>query len=380
MVVLVATMRSGSDLLHSLLDGHPQVMQMPGHWDPYGMWDALPAGADAKDIVDAFVRDHPSKFESSRNPRERWDALGSGGDSTFSIDVCAFRQIAISRLGGAALTPYRMIEAITLAYGEARGVDVTAGRLILVHAHYFTQLDRYAIDFPSARVLCTVRDPRNGLLSWVRTLDTHDAGELVDTTIASQVERALTNYLITVPGLRQLPAASFVQLEELHRDGARVMRDLSTQLGIDADTRLLSSTVNGLEWGGDRSSGRTLRGLNPNAPARQPAYATGLSRADRVLVEALLARPMQDLGYPVPRWSGALGRLAGPLLALRTMDIERTLEARLSRGAHGGAASTALARRSRQSRRRSCLIRWASLWRPRPVTGTLVGRPGPVHW
>lgn len=373
-------MRSGSDLLHSLIDGHPQVLQMPGHWDPYGFWDVLTPGVRADALVDAFIRTHATKFDSHLNPRERWDALGLDGTDTFTVDVALFRERAIARLGDGVLTPATMIEAITMAYGEARGQDVSQGRVILVHAHHFAQLDRYPEDFGTTRVLCTVRDPRNGLLSWVRTLATHEPGELADTTTASQVERAMTNFLITVPGLRHQRNVSFVLLEDLHRNGERVMRDLSDQLGIDYESSLLESTVNGLAWGGDRSSGRTLHGLDPQAPALTAAYATGLSAGDRLLVEALLARPMRDLGYPVPWWMSALGRLTGPVLLLRTMGAERVLETHLEELPGGLAAAHPLARASRQRRRRSCLIRWTSLWRPRPFVGVRAGSADRIHW
>ena len=375
-VVIAPTMRSGSDLLHSLLDSHPQVLQMPGHWNLYDFWTRLSNVADSTAVVHEFIRSYPEKFDGSVNEREQWDKLGESGDSSFHVDSQAFQEAAVELLDDVPeLTPAKLAIALTTAYALSRGTRVDQARVLLVHAHYFTELSRYEQDFSEATILCTVRDPRNGVLSWLKTLDRHDS--LDEETVASQLHRVLVNYLLTVPGLDECSNVIFVKLEDLHTKGETIMHDLSHAVGIDFDPLMMVSTVNGLSWHGDLSSAASIRGLRSDAPALKQQFRTEMSRQDRMLIEGLLSEPMKCLGYQVSRGSRISGYLLGPFLSLRKLDLERRLHdiGRQRFGCDGRAL-----RNYRVKRRRACLIRYGSLFKRRPTVGVILGSGQEVRW
>ena len=55
-----------------------------------------------------------------------------------------------------------------------------------------------------------------------------------------------------------------VQLELLHQQNFKVMKEIAEKFNIDYDTSLTRSTYHGKIWWGDMLSKRYLKGVNPN--------------------------------------------------------------------------------------------------------------------
>jgi hypothetical protein len=164
--------RSGSTLLASLLDDHPQVLALPhstsnflfaffedyAHlnlWQQmlvYPFYSALKAG----DEGDFFLADN------------------SSGD--FSIDrreyvaaVKALAEIYASTLETRPQCRKTFIQFIHAAYSIALGKAPDASRAIIVTAQHYVNDDlasRLASDFPGAKFIHTVRDPISTVDSW----------------------------------------------------------------------------------------------------------------------------------------------------------------------------------------------------------------------
>jgi hypothetical protein len=94
---IVTTGRTGSDFFQSLLDGHAQVLQIPGIWFFYNFWNNAVCKESISDLVDEFIWYNDGKsrniffFKSKYHKMERWDQLGEGRNECFEVDTTIFK-------------------------------------------------------------------------------------------------------------------------------------------------------------------------------------------------------------------------------------------------------------------------------------------------
>ncbi len=112
-VFLLAHPRSGTDFVHSLLDGHSEIRQQPGAYDWAGFWNSslarhVPNAIEHLIMEFVYWNNHAcqnqlSKFNSRFNTYENWHRLGNSRQDHFIVDQIAFSHhlTALLHEGGA---------------------------------------------------------------------------------------------------------------------------------------------------------------------------------------------------------------------------------------------------------------------------------------
>jgi hypothetical protein len=313
--------RSGSILLASHLDGHDDVLMLPG---------------TRSDEVYKFLEFYPSlslrqkllAYPAFTNLYDKASVGAGVGGSFFD--------------GPFAVSPaeyYAAVQAICEVYGNWPPEFLKSRRafLLFVHIAHHMSLGRrpasssplivcalhwwnnarardFVADFPQAKFLHTVRDPITSfdrffdwlfdaeLLLPLEPLPGNRAplaretqpGRYISDVAAWKVVRAHIVADRPYSGMESRTRA--IRFEDLHRDTAQTMRDLADWLGLPYRTSLLDSTFNGTPYVVTRD-GSTWSGPRPQKAQRSSQH---ISSMDRALLFALFHENFLAWNYPCP--------------------------------------------------------------------------------
>jgi hypothetical protein len=191
--------------------------------------------------------------------------------------------------------------------------------LIVEHLHLPSALSLGLSDFPDAFCINMLREPRAGFYSLHHaTLRWFDHAKTRG--LHGFAERCwLAGWQLFAEGHPLLPADRLrhLRLEDLHRDGENVMREVAEWLGITAHASLLQSTLDGRPWSGTTPAGEPASGLSP---ARAAELAHGPIAAARI--EWVLGQLVERAGYRRQAPDGAAGAVLGLLAQLVPLERE----------------------------------------------------------
>ena len=265
--VLVHFGRSGTGLLHSLIDGHPEVSTLPSiyfsEFFDHFAWEKIIAGGWDQ-MVDRFIKTYAVLFDasstvkiSSRNNQlinnigvtEGMTTVGPERNEVLSID----KKVFIKELNQLMnyqdrLNPFTFFKLVHAAYEKAIN-NHNEKDLIFYHIHNpdtCAQLNFLRLA-PSANWLMMVREPIQNCESWVRK-DFHDNNydPLAYTIFQMLFEIDQTIY--------RKDNSIGVRLEDLKRHPKKTIPALCRWLGIKEKDSLYQMTAQGKKWWGDPSS------------------------------------------------------------------------------------------------------------------------------
>jgi hypothetical protein len=365
---------SGTTFVHSLLDNHPQVLQLPGlrGGEFYNHWRATIRHPTAP-ITSEFLRELVLAFFAPLcEPDQVGDAwglreLGPTRDRHPCVPRDAFialfdtylarfsEELGIGRAVHADDLPRHRrahLYAIYHAYDAALGHDMSDKQYIVYPIHSAVKDDLIDLleDFEQVFVLHMIRNPINNLNSLVkyylrvRTLDDPAHNLFSSGLHALFLDRALNisperrcerlhGVYYYDDSVRAVSRA--VRLEDLHRDPEAVMRRIAAWVGLRWDPVLLHSTFGGLSWW-NRPGLTRVSGFSPNIVGGTEPYT---SRFDEERL-ALIGRPIFDTYYPErgSRRRGAVQWLRAATGCLLPFTLERLsqtpLRARLMLARH----------------------------------------------
>jgi len=170
-VTLVTTGRTGSDFFQSLLDGHSQIVQFPGHCNFHVFWEEAVCKDNVELLFDEFIwykkagYSHIYKFVSKYDTEERLDQLGTDKNESFEVDIETFRAHAVALMQGRTLNSKNFFLALHGAYALTTGKNISSLKMLFYHLHAIEKLPEIERDFPHVFTICTIREPRNTLVS-----------------------------------------------------------------------------------------------------------------------------------------------------------------------------------------------------------------------
>ncbi len=203
--------RSGSHLLQSFFDGHPQVLTVP----PSSIEWLEDVSLTAMAVSDGFVG-----VSAGVSPEIFGDSMR--------------RQMDVLQAAGKLWTPELMLKALFIARRMASGlpIDLTRPLTFLWSAHTPTmQRKRWILDtFEDPKLLTIVRFPEKAFDSHLM----HHAFETVSDPLSSLVRRLLIDHMaqsadVAGDGTRERA----VRFEDLHGDCGSVLEALGNWLGVD---------------------------------------------------------------------------------------------------------------------------------------------------
>ena len=342
-VILLANPRSGTDFIHSLIDGHPEVRQQPGAYDWAGFWNSSLARHipdSANHLIQEFIywnnhafQNQLSKFDSRFNTYENWHHLGRKRDEHFTVDQRNFaRHLAamLDEVRGRPLELRTFIDAVHVAYALTAGQDVQKHSSLLLHVHRPGRLKALLDIVPEyleATIVISFRSP-------FFVLDSEYHAQMQKFPTFNLAKRHAWKYCRTWMSLDDLGTfrTRIVSLHELHAAPGATTHALAEALEVSWAPELIESTQMGIEWWGDSQSDvrdpSGLRGFNAERHTLDQRCPAGLT--ERLVMECLYQRRLTMMNVPILRvanWplTRALLLVLLPILALLPTRLELTL-------------------------------------------------------
>ncbi len=276
--------RSGSTLVHSFLDGHPNVLLMPTMFPFYVDWLCGSQSLDGD--IDALVDNYVFQGSFARS----WfkECLGENRKESLQLPLPGIAKMAKAILRARGETGSRaLLLALHCAYALVSGQSLSEVSCLVFHHHYMlsdflldfrrnplqisfsadSRVREQALnDFPSLKVIYTIRHPYALAASALNHLAYER--EPVDLSRFFSQLQGLAYNLKSLSILEQeLPGRLFqIQFEQIHLQTGKTLKELAEFLGISWHECLLKSTIDGWLWWGNNPQ-NPLNGPNPDMAA-----------------------------------------------------------------------------------------------------------------
>ena len=322
--------RSGSLLVHTLFDGHPEVVSFPSFHMKY---DYFTLPDDPMASAQALVKAHPELFDTSKsyfgNVGYATSALlGDAGDRNAAVnaqDFLGYFEELSSQTSRMSRRDFFC--AIHVALAKAIGQDPRTVRYILFHLHDYVEgaVDALLADFPRAHFMATIRDPREAVFSTLQVVKQRKKSDASDRDLLEAIYFDMKAYFnLAHRADAFLPdRIRFVDMNVLHRVQESGMRRLASWLGIAFSPILCRTTVLGLTWWGNAADRRRISGFDQTKSTLK--FRQHLSPEQIRTIESLFSSVIHAFGYSAPMHRATsmaslfrLARQVGPLAGLRS--------------------------------------------------------------
>jgi hypothetical protein len=311
--VLFCTSRSGVTLLHTLLDGHPEVLQIPTYCKLYDFFAEYPGILEAPEkAIQAFVAypNHDHMFDTDLSVFMHRGRIGVDGSARVVVSKAAFSTAAISLLGSGPISPRDFAVAVVVAYCWCLGQDLDRAKVVVIQIHHGDWLfskqlveswnlspaspERDGIEvLRPDKALASVRNP----VETLESLEQFVSKTAVPAECESNLERCIRLYIQDVLRHELCRSAGIPlqvsRLEDLRCQTRQEMNRIAEWLGVEPDhPQLLTPTAYGLPWYGDPFS--TPSATPKPQPPIKPLSPTD---PDHALVLLTVGRILAPLGY-----------------------------------------------------------------------------------
>ena len=266
-VALVHFGRSGTGLLHSLIDGHPEVSTMPSiyfsEFFNHSTWEKIVSGGWSK-MADNFIATYEVLFDASAQnliesksgklnanlgQKEGMANVGDQQDEVLRVDKALFRQ-KLQQLMDLHdhLDAFGFFKLAHAAYDKSLN-DRSHKSLIFYHIH---NPDSYAkLNFvqaaPNVNWVMMVREPIQTCEAWIRS-NFHN-------NIYTNISTKIVTMLFEIDNIiYHIQRSVGVRLEDLKEFPRRTIPALCDWMGIEETESLYEMTAQGKKWWGDPSS------------------------------------------------------------------------------------------------------------------------------
>ena len=259
--------RSGTGLLHSLIDGHPEVSTLPSiyfsEYFDHSTWEKIISGG-WNDMANHFMAIYDVLFDASSavpietkskqllhniGQKEGMTSVGNQRDEVLSVDKTLF-QSELKRLMNCydELDVFVFFRLVNAAYDKAIN-DLNHKSLVFYHIHNpgtYAQLNFIRSD-PNAKWVMMVREPIQSCESWSRSF-------FLDNNYIYVSENIL-KMLFEIDNIIYRNQNSIgIRLEDLKERPRQTIPALCKWMGIEATASLYEMTAQGKKWWGDPSS------------------------------------------------------------------------------------------------------------------------------
>ncbi|MBM4134852.1 MAG: sulfotransferase [Nitrospira sp.] len=296
--------KSGTTLLLSLLDGHPEVAVFPEETRFFGhLLPLMRSGASREAVLDQAFNHTGVRFF-----REGVFDDGAGVRDYSAIDFALYQRTVESLWASSGYSQAGLLIAMVSAYAQITGQDLARKRYWIEKSpgteHFATEILRL---FPEASFVYTLRDPRANyfsyrkkkekylkytmsveefILAWIRSLQAILRGVKACSAMAASGQDVHNRYLV-------------ILYEELVRDPRGVMEKLAKQIGLSWDDCLMSPTRMNRPWEGNSMHGYAFAGVS-SEPVM--VWRAELDPNESAFIDSVLgANILRELGWPSSR-------------------------------------------------------------------------------
>jgi hypothetical protein len=306
---------SGTTLLQSLLDGHPQILSLPGlhgqqllvHWGYYAGSNRI---YNKTDIYTQFMRDFSYFYDPGKmnNGLGLMD-MGIRHDEKACVDKNLFEQYLQAEWEGLDnISRKQFIVSVYRAYSKALGRSINEEGYLLYPIHSLNK--KYALwlieDFSEVRFLHIIREPVQSIGSLAKHINKNPDWNKYY-LLSCVTAQMLGDYTIhagdwNAHGMRPyvqdsdngLIQSRAVRLEDIHRDTKTTLSKVCDWLNISWNDILLQSTFDSKLW---HNRPESIRQSGVGSKTISQQHEDLLSPFDRLRLD-YLARPFNHYyGY-----------------------------------------------------------------------------------
>ena len=269
-LLLVAGSRAGLEFFLSLLDGHTEILQLPGFIRGNKKLIQILSYDDCSEISSNFIKNYKHFFDSRLNKIERHYMLGENKNQYYLVDEEKFKMnfSKIYKKKQKFESDNRLYDNLLMlyqAYAQTSGHDVGKKKIMIINCHtieyvkFFVKKIMGNVDFD---IIHTIRNPLSAVSSPVNNWLNYNAGKHF---FAKSIYFQLNLIVNGIKELKKLNKKLFlVQLEMLHRHHSNVMDDFCQTYNLNYEDCVKYATFFNLKWWGDKVSGKDLNGVNKN--------------------------------------------------------------------------------------------------------------------
>jgi hypothetical protein len=263
-VLMVAGVRGGSGFFQQLLDGHKEILTLPGHLRIDDEFKKFVSLRDSFKLSTKFIQMYPEYFDSRLNTFERHDKLGKKKNKYFLVNKKTFIDYFVKiNKENKKFDKFLNLKNIHLAYSLAKGESVKKKKIILLHPHlvsWTTELIKF-INLKNFVILHIIRHPLSAINSAIKNWLNYKNGS---SFFAKDLYFELDLLFNGINDLTKLGKVLIIQYEHLHWKNLTTMKSFCKTFKIKYDNCLKVPTLSGLKWWGDEVSKKWLNGVNKN--------------------------------------------------------------------------------------------------------------------
>jgi len=268
-LMIVDYNRPGSDFFQSLLDGHNQILQIPGNFIFHDIWDKIDFKifSNIDLIFDFFIKDvnFKQKIFPKLNETEKWNQLGDNKNETIDFDFFKFKNYFFETFYANTLSinSKNIFLLLHLSFFKSMKYNILNTSMLFYHIHRIDRLSRFQKDFKINKLLIMTRDIRDGIVSYIESRKTnyfHPASLTPPILTYIQIY-----YLYNFQNLK----VRILPLENLHSNYNEAISNFCKDHSILKKQILFQSTFFGKKWWGDTWSKTDLNGFQRDFKAKQ---------------------------------------------------------------------------------------------------------------
>ena len=250
---IVATPRSGSDYLQSLLDGHSEVLTFNGSIGLYiKFFPKINFKDDSKKninySINKFVNVYYNLLCTKNDNREAKNKMGINKNEYINVNLKKFKYAILNYLNLEGFTKKNFSLGVYFAYNFALGLSFKNKKILLMHPHNLDELVLFYKDFKNFKYIFTIRDQRAAYLSC-----TYNLSSRYPNSFYNLRHHYITIYCCLMHSLfgKKLKLNyTCIKLEDLPHK--KTLYLISRFLKIGYEKSLQKSTFAGKLWNGDR--------------------------------------------------------------------------------------------------------------------------------
>jgi hypothetical protein len=258
-LLLLAGGRAGSDLFHSLLDEHSQILQFPGMLEINRDFLDLINLKNYHEIPVRFIKLYPLFFNSKHDKRDRHNSLGKNRKKFYTVNtnvfIKNFLRLAQKRK---ILRKFDIVKYLHYAYFLTRKKKIKNKKIIFIHTHLLNYTKNFVKIFKlkNIEIIHTIRNPISSINSSVKNWLRYKNGRYF---FAKDLYFQFDIVFNGIPNLFKMrKKILIVQLEKLHDDRKKVVMDFCRIFNLKYERCLMNSTYFGFKWWGDKTSNKLI--------------------------------------------------------------------------------------------------------------------------
>lgn len=336
MVGLVECSGTGTKVLQSILDGHPEILSIPSypmvyfypHWQD---WTSQAPDITWKELLELFCTKHASVLDSTQIPGfNGLNNIGDNQNESLKIDEDIFKKSFLDFTKESAIDSKTMLLAIHYSFAKAINQNLEPVKIIIYHLHNDIYLAPLKKDFPDMKVIGMYRDPRANSITRAEAAFKVDQAKLSFTDCFLHRKFVFANHslycfhnIFNINSYADNKNIIIIKHEDLYYHLNDILKHLINWLNISYHENLESMTFAGKKWWGDKVYGKKLEN-KVSASVVSDSWKNKLTSFEIFLIEATAFELLHNYNYPRLFFNDSkFDRLKSFVFAFLPMRLER---------------------------------------------------------